>query len=129
MSRLIYVNSDLWQIYIELVHRICFLLCRNNIKFCSTYVFFVLWHIFLLNNTDGSTASVTPIVYGSVNTEHLYTPDWLKSEHSSSLEDKNDCFTFTYQLPKKSDQIEGEYCRYSKILNTSCLPYRPRQTS
>ena len=77
--------------------------------FCGIFFFYIIY-------TDGSTASVTPIVYGSVNTEHLYTPDWLNSEQSSSLEDKNDCFTFTYQLPKKSDQIEGEYG------NTSCLP-------
>ncbi|KAK3589215.1 hypothetical protein CHS0354_020076 [Potamilus streckersoni] len=61
----------------------------------------------MVYSKDGYQDVVTPILHGSSNTEQLHNSEWLTHDESTLMDDRNDCFTFTCQLPKKQDVTEA----------------------
>ena len=61
----------------------------------------------MLYITDGAKVKTTSILNGPASTESLHTTDWIMQKPASVEDVTNELVTFTYQLPRKTDQIQG----------------------
>ena len=60
-------------------------------------------------SVEGERTVVVPVLSSPCNTDNLHTADWLLNCDTTMVEEvKNDCMTFTYQLPREYDKVQGQ---------------------
>lgn len=60
-------------------------------------------------SVEGDRIVATPVLSIPCNTDNLQTADWLLNCDTTTVEDvKNDCLTFTHQLPREYDKVQGD---------------------
>ncbi|WAR00328.1 VP13B-like protein [Mya arenaria] len=93
-------------------------------------------HVLVHKQGQQTVRAGLPVFSCPSDTEHLHTTEWLMGENSSSENGENtDGLTFTYQLPRKYNQVQAPAVVLLNMEGTACsldpglldwLSYNPR---